>query len=309
MYSRSPESSFSQSNAIFSSPLSTRHPNVCCLNNDFIDSMADKRRSAMWMITPLGFFSAVCKDGGDDVCIRARSRHDLDRLRHQVLPSLTRSQLGGGSDYPARAYCPRQAWAQALARMAEAIDYPNFKQQVHKECGPQRAHIYGAVWQSLLLIEQEPGATGWCIPAPPQGAKRVSYGGVVVSATGDLVLLREVSNHYDGYVWTFAKGRCHSCENPTTTALREAEEEMGVRCRITSSLPQWYQGGTGASWMFLMHPEEDLGCTNAETAQCKWLSWQAAADHLCATGNLVGRKRDLRILDDARKLCAETSHE
>lgn len=263
----------------------------------------------MWIMTPLGFFSAVRKGDGPTVCIRARSRHDLDRLRCQVLPSLTPSQLGGGSDYPARAYCAQAAWAQALARMGEAIDYPNFKSRVYQSCGAQRAHTYGAVWQALLAIEQEPGATGWPIAPPPSGAQRRSYGGVVVSAAGDMVLLREVANHYDGYVWSFAKGIAAKGEDPSATALREVAEELGVAARIRASLSQWYRGGTGITWMFLMQVEDDLGRHSCETAQCKWLSWEVAAQHIQRSHNALGRKRDLQILSHARALCMGGKHE
>ena len=53
-----------------------------------------------------------------------------------------------------------------------------------------------------------------------------AYGGVVINEQG-LVLLREPSSHYDGYVWTFAKGRPDAKESPERTALREVEEENG----------------------------------------------------------------------------------
>lgn len=53
----------------------------------------------------------------------------------------------------------------------------------------------------------EPHAEGfdglpWKNKAP--GGKALAYGGVVISRDG-YFLLREVKNHFDGYVWTFAK--------------------------------------------------------------------------------------------------------
>lgn len=36
--------------------------------------------------------------------------------------------------------------------------------------------------------------------------KADAYGGVLLSQSGK-ILLREPTNHFDGYVWTFAKGK------------------------------------------------------------------------------------------------------
>lgn len=40
----------------------------------------------------------------------------------------------------------------------------------------------------------------WDIPAA------TAYGGILLTR-GGRILLREPTNHYDGYVWTYAKGR------------------------------------------------------------------------------------------------------
>jgi hypothetical protein len=109
----------------------------------------------MWLMTPLGFYSAVQKQGTDLVTVRSRVRADLDRLRERHLPSLGATVAGAGTDYPYRATCTHQAWAEALAGLARELDYPNFKSAVAQRQGSERARVYGRVWQQLLELERE----------------------------------------------------------------------------------------------------------------------------------------------------------
>ena len=61
--------------------------------------------------------------------------------------------------------------------------------------------------------------------------KEKAYGGVVINDQGE-ILLREPRNHFDGYVWTFPKGRPEKeqrpGETPEETAFREVLEETGI---------------------------------------------------------------------------------
>ena len=83
--------------------------------------------------------------------------------------------------------------------------------------------------------------------------KASAYGGVLIDPQGQ-VLLREPANHYDGYVWTFAKGRQDAEETPEQTALREVREETGYQARIVGVLPGVFKGGTTANAYFIMQP-------------------------------------------------------
>lgn len=107
----------------------------------------------MWLLTPIGFFSAVCKPGDAGLTIRSRVAGDLDALRNQYLPTLSATQAGGGSDYPYRARCSHEDWASALSRMALDIDYANFKTEVAKRQGYERAHVYSEVWSALHKLQ------------------------------------------------------------------------------------------------------------------------------------------------------------
>ncbi len=114
----------------------------------------------MWLATPLGFYSAVQKPGDEHLTVRARVRADLDRLRARACPTLGPTIAGGGTDYPYRAVCSHQAWAEALAALGRGIDYGNFKATVADRQGYGRAQVYGRVWQALLALERQEDRDG-----------------------------------------------------------------------------------------------------------------------------------------------------
>lgn len=128
----------------------------------------------------------------------------------------------------------------------------------------------------------------------------VAYGGVVIDERGR-VLLREPSNHYGGYRWTFAKGRPDPGDQPTDTALREVREELGVEAAIVAEIAGWFVGTTTDTKMFVMRPVADHGDFQGETARARWVSFADAAVLLAQTTSSTGRARDLAILEAARR--------
>jgi 8-oxo-dGTP pyrophosphatase MutT (NUDIX family) len=136
-------------------------------------------------------------------------------------------------------------------------------------------------------------------------ADKVRYGGVVFDRDGR-VLLRQPSNHYGGYHWTFPKGRPDVGEHPTTTALRETLEETGHRPVITGHLRGVFRAGPSATsnYFYLM---EDRGglvepaamAANGETSDLRWATSHQARELIADTSTLEGRRRDLDILEAA----------
>jgi hypothetical protein len=111
----------------------------------------------MWLITPVGFFSIVCKPGdenADALTIRARVRSDLDALRQQYLPSLGEVMENAGTDYRFRAKAHRDEVEKALAKMVHQLDYDNFKNEVAKKQGKYRAGIYSKIWNVLYGLRE-----------------------------------------------------------------------------------------------------------------------------------------------------------
>lgn len=268
----------------------------------------------MWLMTAFGFFSIVQKTGQDFLTVRARVREDLDTLREHYLPTLSPTQAKSGTDYPWRATVAHPDLAQALGRIVLDLHYPNFKSEVARTQGKQRAHTYGQVWQTLYDLPPHapdlaapgrsvaPTKDPWMDTLP--AGTRLAYGGVVVNAQGQ-ILLREPKNHFDGYHWTFAKGRPDPGETPHQTALREVLEETGVRAEILCPIPGDFDGGTTLNRYYLMRPTALLPPTQhscKETQSIRWVTPEAAVALLKKTENSIGRKRDLAVLAAAKAL-------
>jgi hypothetical protein len=111
----------------------------------------------MWTITRIGFFSIVQKAediGKDTLTIRARVREDLDNLR-KYLPDMTVIRENIGTDYQFRARAPRSSVVSALSTLVKEIDYNNFKNEVTKVQGKERASAYSDVWWALSELGAE----------------------------------------------------------------------------------------------------------------------------------------------------------
>lgn len=123
-----------------------------------------------------------------------------------------------------------------------------------------------------------------------------AYGGVVVDATGNL-LLRAPTGGYGGYAWTFAKGRPDKDEAPQAAALREVQEETGVRGAIIRGLPGWYIGDTSDTRFFLLRVCTAAPRFDRETAGIAWVRPDEARSLIAKTRTAVGRARDTAIVD------------
>jgi hypothetical protein len=110
----------------------------------------------MWLFINIGFFSIVQKPNESFLTVRSRVEADIDRLREECMPSLSSTVTGAGTDYPYRATISHEDFAKALGAVARNINYSNFKNEVAKRMGPQRARIYSKVWSSLLELEKAP---------------------------------------------------------------------------------------------------------------------------------------------------------
>lgn len=267
----------------------------------------------MWLLTTIGFFSIVEKPGDRDagrLTIRARVRGDLERLRAEVLPGLGPIEAGGGTDYAFRAVAPRAEVAAAMATLATTLDYANFKDAVAARQGVGREAVYGRVWKVLRDLGEEGGLPARAAtpsrkraPPAPASGKPLAYGGVLVDDAGR-ILLRRPRGDYDGYVWTFPKGRPDAGETAEACALRETREETGQAARIVERLPGVFAGGTTDTIYFLMQPVGPQGPTDHETAETMWVEPASAGQFIARTTNATGRRRDQAVLAAAVKALA-----
>lgn len=150
----------------------------------------------------------------------------------------------------------------------------------------------------LKLMDLHTSDSPWGEVTP---GKKLSYGGVIFDDSGR-VLLREPATHFDGYVWTFPKGKKEAFDHAVDTALREVGEEVGHLGQITGFVPGKGIGGSGDTYHFLMRSSgTDTLLMDKETAAVRWATKDEAIDLIKQTTNATGQKRDLEILEAAYK--------
>ena len=250
----------------------------------------------MWLITPIGFFSVVQKPGDKQagtLTVRSRVRADLAALKQEFLPGLGPIKESHDTDYRFRAVAPRSEVSAAMACMVDRLDYSNFKSEVAKQQGKQRANLYHKVWDVLYQLQTDPA-----FAEKEQEAE--SYGGVVVSG-GRRVLLREPAKHHGGYAWTFAKTETKPGESPRDTAIRAVREKTGYDAEIRISLPGTFKGSSSSTCYYLMDAKNPPAKPNWQTGNLRWVQFNKARDLIRQSSNAEGRDRDLRILDAAEK--------
>jgi 8-oxo-dGTP pyrophosphatase MutT (NUDIX family) len=118
-------------------------------------------------------------------------------------------------------------------------------------------------------------------------------GGVVVreGADGDEVLLVHRPAYDD---WSLPKGKAHRDERDEDCALREVEEETGLRCELERELPSTsYRDGRGRTKVvryWAMRPLGGEARAQAEVDDVAWLPIDEAKERLTW-------ERDRSVLD------------
>jgi len=91
----------------------------------------------MWIFTKYGFFSVVEKGdqlsgpGEKDVVVRSRAKGHLGCLLAHFPDDLDGAAIEEyvGTDYPYRIRVTRQGWQALAGRLAEEVNYDNFKDE------------------------------------------------------------------------------------------------------------------------------------------------------------------------------------
>jgi 8-oxo-dGTP diphosphatase len=118
----------------------------------------------------------------------------------------------------------------------------------------------------------------------PEAAEVKAAGGVVWRRAGDTIAIAVAHRpRYDD--WSLPKGKLDAGEGWEEAALREVEEETGMRCRLGEELePTNYQDRKGRDKVvryWLMEPVDDTHFVpNDEVDQLRWLAPPEAADLL-----------------------------
>jgi hypothetical protein len=103
----------------------------------------------MWICLPEAFLSIVHKDcGPDELLVRARVAGHIEAVFPHV--KVSQSQF---SDYRYRAVVSRDDVAAALVMHANAMDYPNFKNEVREN----RLHdAFARIWSVMAGLQPTP---------------------------------------------------------------------------------------------------------------------------------------------------------
>jgi 8-oxo-dGTP diphosphatase len=110
----------------------------------------------------------------------------------------------------------------------------------------------------------------------PEAAEVKAAGGVVWRPAGDTIAVAVIHRpRYDD--WSLPKGKLDEGESWEEGALREVEEEIGIRARLGEELtPVGYEDRKGRAKVvryWLMEPEEEVTFTpNDEVDQLRWLA-------------------------------------
>ena len=121
----------------------------------------------------------------------------------------------------------------------------------------------------------------------PEAAEVKAAGGVVWRRAGDTIAIAIAHRpRYDD--WSLPKGKLDAGEGWEEAALREVEEETGMRCRLGDELePVTYQDRKGRDKVvryWLMEPEDDTDFVpNDEVDQLRWLAPPEALELLSYT--------------------------
>ncbi len=121
-----------------------------------------------------------------------------------------------------------------------------------------------------------------------------SFGGIVFDDQRR-VLLRKPQGEYDGYVWTFPKGRPLAGEEPAAAVARLTKIKTGHDARVLGPVPGVYRGGTSRVAYFMMQAADGQPASAEQTDAVVWADHHEVADRLRETRNPVGRERDLAV--------------
>ena len=111
----------------------------------------------MWIASKIGWFSVVVDlERPDGMLIRARARADIFNLftANKDLPSIGRPTSDESRDYRWRMSIGKADWIRLAARLAEAVDYSNFKNAVHDQPDQlNKGRAYLAIWRVMHEVQ------------------------------------------------------------------------------------------------------------------------------------------------------------
>jgi len=114
----------------------------------------------MWIACLHGFFSTVIDETEPGrMLIRARCEKDIKNLYRRYrakCPSIRRPTSDETRDYRWRISISKRDWVKLAAALAGEVDYPNFKNAVHRRRDQaNKGQAYGEVWATMHRVQVE----------------------------------------------------------------------------------------------------------------------------------------------------------
>ena len=112
----------------------------------------------MWLMTKMGFFSIVKKGDvfgkKDTWCVRARARKDLENLKEFSVLKGDIIETLEDADYHYRVFINGKELDNLFRLLPSSIEYPNFKQMIHKNSDQEEKHpFYLECWKALWVYQ------------------------------------------------------------------------------------------------------------------------------------------------------------
>lgn len=140
--------------------------------------------------------------------------------------------------------------------------------------------------------------------------REFSAGGAVYKKDGDK-LLWLVCKHSGYHKWVLPKGLVEEGESSQETAVREVEEECGIKTRVVAKIPEaekyvYTMNGQKVfkqvNYFLMEYESGDIADHDWEMEEVLWLPFEKAVSKL----NFHGAKK---VLEKARKLLKETENQ
>jgi hypothetical protein len=119
----------------------------------------------MWLATVKGWFSVVIDNQRPGrMLVRARCRADILNLyneHHETLASMEEPTSDPAWGYRWRMSVSKADFVKLAGRLAESVDYSNFKSAVHDRPDQRnKSSAYMKVWQNLAEVQQDENRDG-----------------------------------------------------------------------------------------------------------------------------------------------------
>lgn len=107
----------------------------------------------MWLCTQFGFYSIIQKKPGE-FHVRGRLRKDMENLVKLLKAELPIIETKSG-DYRYRIICGQADVSKIMAKLADSIDYSNFKSRIHEMPDQaDKSNAYSKLWGNLYDLQE-----------------------------------------------------------------------------------------------------------------------------------------------------------